>query len=97
MRHEHNLDSITGYRVVETNREADMFGSARIVAEFFGADKAGNADTVARAITANERRGFGTIDRVYSCGCFSVARQPGERDLAGMTFEEHQTAERSRR
>lgn len=86
--HNHSLDGIVGYRVVETDRAQDLLGTQRQIVEFNGAHRAGEAQIVAGRITMDPRRGYGAVDRRYSCGCVSVARWDPDIDIAGRNAAE---------
>ena len=73
-----HLNDIVGYRVVETRTDA---GNGSIIVEFFDGSYYSNAIDVARQIASDTRRGFAIVDRRYACGCWSVARNPGETSI----------------
>ncbi len=72
--HHHRLNSIAGYRVVELDR----LSSARVIVEFFDGSYYAQAVDVRRQIASDTKRGNAIVDRHYSCGCWSTARNPGE-------------------
>lgn len=78
--HTHRLKDIAGYRVVELDRLA----SARVIVEFFDGDYYAQAVDVQRQIVSDAKRGNAIIDRRYSCGCWSLSRNPGETDISGI-------------
>ncbi len=77
--HTHRLRDIVGYRVVEVDRLA----SGRVIVEFFDGNYYANAVDVQRQIVSDAKRGNAIVDRRYSCGCWSTARNPDETGIDG--------------
>jgi len=77
--HSHLNADIVGYRVVETR--TDVGNQGKVIVEFFDGRFYQNAIDVAIQISADSTRGSATVDRRYTCGCWSVARNPGETSI----------------
>ncbi len=80
--HGHKIKDIVGYRVVELDRLA----SGRTIVEFFDGNYYAQALDVQRQIVSDAKRGNAVVDRRYSCGCWSVARNPDEVEIVEVPF-----------
>jgi len=77
--HRHRIRDIVGYRVVEIRSATPLASNhGTIIVEFFDGRFYPNAIDVAHQISADSKRGFAIVDRHYSCGCWSIVRNPGE-------------------
>lgn len=71
--HSHGLDSLAGYRVVQTIRNGSVLENPVLVAEFDDPTCYGMALDEAYAIR-REAGSWAVVDSVYSCGCVSYER-----------------------
>lgn len=69
LRHSHGLETISGYRVVETIRDGKVLETFETVATFEGAGTYGKALEAAYAIRLRDSGSWAKIETLYECGC----------------------------